>query len=528
MTDRDTTELVLETLRLSNQEGYSQRQVGSILGISKSTVGNILRGEVHQEVLESLKNKPIASGDKVSPDKKRKKLKGKRFVFTSAQNNTFVHTKFLQSLEVYCEHNNAELIVGTYHYNKTGFQNAGSEDLWYDPKIRKYILDESCEVFEGLLWCGELNILPTAVNPLSGFHSYTQSNSGIVPHAKVQLESLPSPKGKLSRQLFTTGTVTQLNYVDMKAGQKAAFHHVFGAVVAEVDEEGDWFVRQLIAESCSGKFQDLDKLYTPTGVEGNKRLEAVNYGDIHVAKLDPMVAKCSWEDEDSILKVLKPKYQFLHDVYDHKNRNHHNVGDPYFLYKMYVQGTESVEDELKDTTEVMKTMQQPYSNLVVVESNHDLALQRWLKEQDYKKDPVNAELFLELQLATYKAIKGGEDFSVFEYACKTLFELSDNTKFLRTDESFVICGDIECGSHGHNGNNGGRGSVRAFQMLGIRTNTGHTHSPTIKDGAYIAGVSGKLDMGYNVGGSSWAQAHILTYPNGKRSMVFIKNGKWRV
>jgi hypothetical protein len=59
----------------------------------------------------------------------------------------------------------------------------------------------------------------------------------------------------------------------------------------------------------------------------------------------------------------------------------------------------------------------------------------------------------------------------------------------------------------------------------------HTHTPTIHQGVYVAGVLGKLDMGYNIGPSSWAQASILTYTNGKRTMVFFRkiNGKvkWR-
>ncbi|MFM9735631.1 hypothetical protein, partial [Streptomyces niveiscabiei] len=91
------------------------------------------------------------------------------------QNNTYVNSAFLKSLETYCEHNNAELIVGTFSYNKSGFQNLGKGEAdWFDPKIEKYILDEPAIIFDKLLWLGELNILPTAVNPLSGYHNYTK------------------------------------------------------------------------------------------------------------------------------------------------------------------------------------------------------------------------------------------------------------------------------------------------------------------------------------------------------------------
>lgn len=43
--------------------------------------------------------RPIAGGELLSPDKRRKSLTGRKFVFTSAQNNTHVHEGFLGSLE---------------------------------------------------------------------------------------------------------------------------------------------------------------------------------------------------------------------------------------------------------------------------------------------------------------------------------------------------------------------------------------------------------------------------------------------
>lgn len=519
---------LVEILRLTYQEKRSSRYIAELYGVGKSTIGDMLRKETYKDFWAAHEDKPVAGGEIHTPDDIREGLSGKRFVFTSAQNNTYVHDKFLRSLEGYCEHNNAELIVGTYHYNKKGFQKGKQEEDWFDPKIRDYILDESREICQGLLWAGELNILPTAVNPLSGLHNYTNRSSGIIPHAKLQLESLPTPKNDPCRMLYTTGSVTQRNYVEMKAGQKAKHHHSFSALVVEVSESGEWFVRQLCAEKLTGNFFDLEYYYTPDGCDGAPCcVEAINWGDIHAAKLDHVVADTSWRKDNSIMEVLQPEHVFLHDVMDHKNRNHHNIKDPYFRFKMFHDKTESVKDEVYNTAAVIEEMTGKGSNVIIVESNHDLALSKWLKEQDYRQDPINAIFFLDLQLATYLSIKGGEDFSVFEYACKMLNSELDSVNFLRTDESYVICGDIECGAHSHNGNNGGRGSVQAFQKQGIRCNIGHSHSANIKDGVYQAGVSGKLDMGYNVGGSSWSHSHIITYSNGKRTIITLKNGKWR-
>src|SRR5258708_3659567 len=63
---------------------------------------------------------PVAAGEIGSPDGKRETLKGKRFVFTCAQNNTFINKNFWQSLQVFCEHKGAKLHVSRFAYNKAG------------------------------------------------------------------------------------------------------------------------------------------------------------------------------------------------------------------------------------------------------------------------------------------------------------------------------------------------------------------------------------------------------------------------
>lgn len=525
-----TSDELVEIIRLTYQEKRSSRYIAEVFGVGKSTIGDFLRKETYTDFWDSYEDKPVASGEIDCPVKHRKALTGNKFVFTSAQNNTYVHDKFLRSLLHYCEEESAELVVGTYHYNKNGFQNASKDDVWFDPKIRDYILDESCEIAEGLVYCGELNILPTAVNPISGLQNYTNKDSAIIPHAKLQLESLPTPKHDPAKMMYTTGTVTQRNYVQMKAGQKASHNHVFSALVVEIDDDGDWFVRQLVAESETGKFFDLGWYYTPEGKEQEPYcVEAINWGDIHAAKGDDTVFDISWGSRpDSMINYLAPRHVLLHDIFDHKNRNHHNIKDPYFRFKMFVGKTESVRDEVELTAEIIADMLDKCPNVVIIESNHDLALERWLKEQDYKKDPVNALFFLEMQLENYKAMQKGEKLCTFKTACNLINDKTKEAIFLGTDESYLICGDIECGQHGHNGNNGARSSVRTFQMQGGRFNTGHTHSATIKDGVYTAGISGSLEAGYNTGGSSWGHSHIVTYSNGKRCIITIKNGKWKV
>lgn len=475
-------------------------------------------------------NIPIAAGSIHTPEEVRKSAEGTKFVITSAQNNTHIHEDFFKSLLHYCENQGAQLIVSPYYYNKNGFQNGKRDDVWFDERLKPYMVEESLQLAEGLVFCGELNILPTAVNPISGLHNYTGEDSAIIPHAKLQLESVPTPKFDETKLMYTTGTVTLRNYVQQKAGQKAEWHHSFSALSIEVDSEGDWFVRQLNAESTTGCFYDLDKYYTPKGVaEGTFNVSAIQFGDLHVDKLSQEVKDMCWgQSENSLTGFLSPDYIFVHDIHDHARRNHHNIKDPYFLFKQFTQKQESVRDEVLRTTSVLTELQYHGSDVVVVESNHDLALERWLKEADYKRDPVNAEFFLEMQLSNYKAMSRGEALQTFKRACELVDKGSlDNVRFLKTDESFRLHG-IEMGQHGHMGSGGARGSVQAFQKQGIKFNIGHSHSCNIKDGVYQAGACMKVeDSGYAVGGSSWSISHIVTYQNGKRAIITCKNNKYK-
>lgn len=522
----------IEILRFIN-ESMSIREISERIGVSKSCIQDFVSKKTYKSWWE-LNSKPIAAGRTHDHHKKIKILSKKRYILTSAQNNTFVHQGFLKSLENMARDIDAQIIVGTFSYNTNGFQGLQKGDGdWFDPAIEDYILDEPVKICDDILWCGELNILPTAVNPLSGLQSYSGQYSAIIPHAKVQLESVPNHIDRGVRILYTTGAVTKQNYVQKKAGQKAAFHHVFGAVLVEVDDDGDSFSRQLIADSETGHFYDLNKKYTPDSIEHVDKIEAINWGDIHIEKIHKGAAYAAFDGPGNMLDTLNPKFQFMNDVIDFEARNHHNISDPYFRFQAYLNGLEKVEDNIKLVANFLKTICSKNTLTVVVESNHDLAFRRWLKESDYKSDPVNAVYFLENQLEIYKSMqRGDKHFSIFEHAVKKFIPEVEFLKFLRSEESFRICDEggngIECGVHGHNGNNGARGSIRAFQVRGSRYNVGHAHSAAIKDGVYQAGHLTDPDkMTYLKGGTSWSHSNIITYPNGKRAMITIKNSKWR-
>lgn len=477
-----------------------------------------------------------------------------RYYLSCAQNNTKVFGRVWRNLLALVAHNGERsdshtnrLMISRVLYVKKGLGASGDKaqlvkknslytsmlELWWDKKVLPYLHDSRAALAPGLVWCGEQNILPTAVRPLSGFESYTARQSGIFPHVKLAMESVASGKNEATKFNYTTGTLTLRNYIQRKAGLKAEFHHCYGALIVEVDHDGNWFVRQLNADS-EGTIYDLDVRAKDGKVTTGHRAEGISWGDVHVEQVDDDVKDMAWGD-GGMLDTLRPRYQFGHDVFDFRTRNHHERYDPHKRYKRYIEGQEDVAEELNKTGAfIADTMFRPWCETVIVESNHDNMLERWLRDDPgwYAKDPRNAEVFLDLQLAKYRAMRTHEDFLLIEHALNSYSDLNITAvRFLREDESFIICpnphGGIECGMHGHLGPNGTRGNANSFARMGRKAVTGHTHSAGIVDGVYTSGTCAMLPSDWSRGPSSHSHSHTVVYKNGKRAIYTMYAGKWR-
>lgn len=519
------------------------KRLGTISGTARAAGVDRVTVRRHLRKVGLYDERPMFAGRMGQPSPKSRRLPGKgkikRYLLTSAQNNTLVAAKVWETILTIRDHYDAELMVGTFSYNKASYsikstkRNAGptaadKEDLWFDPEVEEYITDEPVQLAPGLVWCGEMNILPTAVRPLSGLEVYTGRQSGIFPHAKRAMDSVASGKYEPTKFNYTTGTVTKRNYIQKKAGLKAEFHHVYGALLVEVDSDSDWFVREITVDNY-GTAYDLDLCFKDGKVTSGHRVETITWGDIHVAEIDQDVAALCW-GEGGIADTLRPCYQMMHDVLDFRARNLHNVkrGLIHDRFQAYVCGHDSVEEEIGGVATFIEQASRPWCKTIVVDSNHNNYLVEWLRVCDYRSDPINAIYFLEAQLHMFKSIAAApyEKVNLLKWAVERASGQRENVIFLGEDESFVVK-NIEHGMHGHLGPNGARGTATNLARMGRKMNRGHSHSAGIVDGVYTAGVTGKLDQGYNKGPSSWSASHILTYPNGKRTIITMWNGKWR-
>lgn len=532
-------------------EHGSLRKAAVALGVGRTVTQKAYQQAVAQGIMEHVKMGGKSRADQKPKTVARiealktKKTRHKRYILTSAQNNTLVHEGTWDNLKALAAHYDAEIFVSTFLYagrsmwqvnrDKRKAKAGERAELWYDAKVVPYINNDRVEIASGLVWCGESNISPTAERPLSGFEVYTGRASGIFPHTHLQMQSIATVGGSGTKFNYTTGTVTLRNYIQCKAGLKAEFHHSYGALLVEVDDDGYWWVRQLCADS-DGTIYDLDVRAARGKITTGHRVEGIVFGDAHVKQMDPAVKEATW-GKGGMVDVLKPRFQFIHDVLDMYARNHHTIKDPYKMFKRYVQGADSVAEEVRGVADFLRWIKRKDCQTVVVPSNHDRHLGQWLAENDARHDPVNAKFWSWLNNLTMDHIElHKEEPDHLGLAITTLepnFEEQAQCYFLPADSSFVllpkIAGGIEMGLHFDQASNGARGSLRAFAKMGRRSSGGHSHSSGIDGGAFQSGTKSYIRLEYTHGPSSWSWSDIIHYENGKRAIItfYGPKPKWR-
>ena len=278
---------------------------------------------------------------------------------------------------------------------------------------------------------------------------------------------------------------------------------------------------------------DLDVCVDNGEVTTGHRAEAIIFGDTHVANMDLSVKGMSYTDDDSMMKVLRPKFQFLHDVFDGRSVNPHVTkgGLHHQRYRDYVENNLDPEKELLQLGNFLHAVKQQGTTTFIVNSNHDEFLARWLRDSSYKHDPKTAMLFLEAELYMHKEIARGWKPALLQFMVDKVCKRPTPAVFLAEDQSLIICpdanGGIECGMHGHKGPNGSRGSLISFARMGRKCVFGHSHTAGQYEAATQVGHSGKVDQGYNVGPDSWSWTHCVVYNNAKRALITMYANKWR-
>jgi hypothetical protein len=456
------------------------------------------------------------------------------YVITAAQNATPIHGNGFQSLLTYCKHTGAKLLVVPYRYkNPTStWSKKAQQDDWWTAEVLPYLISARVYLNKHLILLADIMTQPTAARPLEGFETITGPQSGIIGHPKLELTTVPTPQEKLPKILTTTGAITKKNYIPSKAGKKGEHHHTFGACVVEI-EGGHFHIRQ-INMTRDGAFCDLLHEYNGKSVTRYRRVPALVMGDTHVEVIDPSVVKATFTAPDSMVKFLRPENLVWHDVHDGTAKNHHERGRAFHDYVRHKDGRSNVEAELRRTFAFIDQVTPADARNIVVPSNHTEWLREWVENTDPRRDPENVMFWAETYLAIIRSKNTGWTPSgvavqdAFAYWGGKLLKTAGQTTFLRRDQPHQIRG-IEVSYHGDRFSGGKKGSRESFGKIGVKSIIGHTHAPGIMDGAYQVGTSSRLDLTYASGQpSAWLHTHAVIYPNGKRSLINIIDGEWKL
>jgi len=490
----------MQELQWCMSQGYTNQQAADHLGINERTVRR-WKARIASEPAQEAANQEQSD----------------TYVITSAVNATKAHNGFLASLHNYCQANNAKLIVLPMRYRNPTRKEETPDD-WWDARLTPHIVNQRTKLCRDVVLLADIKVQPTAINPLQGWLTVSGTDSAILAHTKVALQSVPTMVGDDAKLVMTTGACTVPQYSDTNAGKKGEFHHTLGAVIVEVDKKGT-HLRHVLGER-DGSFIDLTTKYSRHGVEVAPDASVLILGDLHARQVDSKALDAT----ERLALAINPKSVCLHDALDFSSASHHSG---YFeRFKLHITKQNSILSELKVTAKILDRISMWAPEIVMVGSNHNEHFTQYLSKYENALDLENALVYHETKAAMLRAIHEGSYLDPFKYWVDKLASTPEVIHWLRPGESISRHG-IELGFHGHRGPNGARGSTKGFSNIGARTVTGHSHSPAIIDGAYCVGTTSKLKMGYNEDSpSSWHHTHCIVYANGKRALLHCVSGKF--
>lgn len=493
-------------------------ELSKFFNVSERTI----RKWVSEKLFLKEKEQPISEQYELAKKRMYDKQK-KRFIITWAQSDTPVHKSFLTNIEAYANEIDADIhvILGRYK-NPTSLSSSDKikkEETWA-PELIKYSDANRHNIHKYVSIMSDVKIQPTAINPMSGLNSLSGINTCIFGAPKVQLEMISVLDNTHPKMMLSTGGVTLKNYTDSKAGKKGDFHHTFGFCIVEIKDEEVFFVRQVTADDKTGSFSDLYYNVQNGSVTKIKSIEAIIFGDIHFGNHDQTIIDKTLK----LLKKVKPKHVVLHDVFDGYSISHHELKDPFIQYGKELNGRNDLGKEIDGLMDGLDSFKN-FENVIIVRSNHDDFLDRWLKNEDWKKQPTFKNSRLYMQLSDILL----EQYSNNDTTTKGVIPYLINKKFpkfitLDRKSSYKVKGGWEVGVHGDLGSNGSRGSVENFRKLNTKIILGHYHSCGRKDGVLSVGTSTKLRLGYNNGPSNWGHGHVIIHEDGRAQHIcFINN-----
>lgn len=453
------------------------------------------------------------------------KVRGsKRFFITSVVNDKPLFKEALKSLKAWQKDVKGELI-----FMPCSDPASSASTDWVLPTelSEEYIVLKDLALNKNLT-LSSIKLTAKQLNPLVGLDRLVRGKGSMILAApKQHLKHLPdfSQEGQ-TLAICTTGAITLPNYdtnryLSERTGYLAEYDHCLGGIIVELDVGGSFHFRPVQFEPHTGAFIDIDKKYHPNGKVAANRVSLIRCGDYHAGETDPTMKKALKE----IAVIHKPEYLIIEDF-----NNGHSIS-PWDRRRLIKQsqknsaGLTSLSEEFDVMTDEAKFLSNlPFDEIIFIRDNHSMFLERYLDYCEFRNDPENLEIALELALGMHR----GEN--VTEYGIRLKGFTSDKFRFLEKDESFAP--------------NGVENSIHGFKLKGCKTtspasydraygpiNLGHTHTAGMYRNVMVCGTmtyktSDHID--YIEGASDWTHTMIFEHENGSRQLINIINGKHRL
>lgn len=444
----------------------------------------------------------------------------KVYVVTTAVADSSPHSGFLAAMDTYSAMHDAQLVIMPCESTTNSFENktAVFASVFNDPKYM--FVSRDTPLNNNINLCS-IQVSAKQIRPITGLSRIgNRDGSFVFASTKQFLEFVPSGnKRGTNYSIMTTGACTLPQYysdtfVSKRLSYIAERDHTIGAIIIEIEDDSYFHFRQIQADT-DGSFIDLGIQYNADGTTNRVPVNVV-LGDLHGINTDSdaLAAIVNLVREMDVDRV------FLHDTFDGYSVNHHVTT---IAEKAIRASTDhaSLVYELRKTAEIVRLIDSYFQpkELVVVKSNHDEFLTRYLQEGRYVGDPENHYASLLIARALF------ENKDVLSSGFEVVGDPPPNHwTFLDRSSSYKI-GDVECGSHGDLGLNGSKPSLTTLEKVYGNCVIGHAHTAAIHRGVFRVGTTSKLDMGYNRGPTSWTHTSCLVYDNGQRQLINVINGK---
>ena len=496
-------------------DNYIRREFGSTDNMheyAKASKPELFPGICMEAISQDHKHR-----DKVSEDIK----KYKRFFITTAVLNAEVDKKFLKSIRNYCKRNKAKLLVLTC-LDRASKKSTGSRIGFVDKELAGDVVTKDLQLNKNFI-VSTIKLNAKQRNPLTGLSSIIQGTESYIFAGTKQIrKDKATANNKFPNTLLVSGAVTRPQYQsDKYMSERSAYlahwdHQMSGWIVEIEDDE--IFYQRSVQAAKDGSFRDLNYKYSPDGKKTKVDVEAVVYGDYHCGSTCPKAKKMGEE----VVKLLKPTHLVVHDFFDGVSVSHHEKHNAILRALRAEAGELTLLDELKFAKGELEYLSKLAPKLVMVPSNHDEFLHRYLKRAGYIDEPQNMRTALELSLAMLDG-KDPLQFALME----KLQAKAKNAIFLERDEDFTLRG-TQLNDHMDLGPNGSRGSLKSSEYVHKSVIGGHSHTFGIIMNAYQAGTFTKIRLEYNRGPSSWTRGLVVLHKDGSKQAITLVNNKWKL